>query len=252
MKASSKETDLDQSANSPAAQAGAKGMIDVGRPFLDYVLSGLVQAGITEVGLVIGPEHQIFRDYYCKLETKRVKISFIIQTEPLGTADAVRAAKDFCGQDDFLVLNSDNYYPAAALKQLTASGGYGVLGFSRQGLLKNSNIPADRIGSFAILLTEDNQMREIVEKPSPKVLAAHPQALISMNAWRFGPQIFQACESIPLSVREEYELPDAVRYLLEKQISFVVYPTDEGVLDMSQKTDISSVRAALQNVSIKL
>ena len=46
------------------ADSGLKAMIPVGRPFLDYVLSGLADAGFREVCLVIGPEHGIVRDYY--------------------------------------------------------------------------------------------------------------------------------------------------------------------------------------------
>ena len=39
-------------------------MIPIGRPFLDYVLSGLADAGYRRVCLVVGPEHQAVRDYY--------------------------------------------------------------------------------------------------------------------------------------------------------------------------------------------
>ena len=48
---------LDQS-QSAAADAGVKAMISMGgeRPFLDYVISALADAGFTEVCLVIGPD----------------------------------------------------------------------------------------------------------------------------------------------------------------------------------------------------
>ena len=46
---------------SRAAAEGAKGMIPFGRPFLDYVLSSLADAGFREVCLVIGPEHRAIR-----------------------------------------------------------------------------------------------------------------------------------------------------------------------------------------------
>ena len=44
------------------ADTGVKAMIPIGRPFLDYVLSGLADAGLSEVCLVIGPEHGAVRD----------------------------------------------------------------------------------------------------------------------------------------------------------------------------------------------
>ena len=76
-----------------AAGAGIKAMIPIGRPFLDYVLSGLADAGFSHVGLVIGPEHQVVRDYYSiQAPPKRIHVDFAIQQQPLGTADAVLAA----------------------------------------------------------------------------------------------------------------------------------------------------------------
>ena len=104
------------------ASFGIKGMIPIGRPFLDYVLSGLADAGYSRVCLVIGPEHQIVRDYYQSNPPSRVRVEFAIQEKPLGTADAVMSARDFAGSDHFLVINSDNYYPADVLKALRELG----------------------------------------------------------------------------------------------------------------------------------
>ena len=82
------------------AGAGVKAMIPIGRPFLDYVLSALADAGFSRVCLVIGPEHQLMRDYYAvQAPPKRVRIDFAIQQKPLGTADAVLAANEFVGKD---------------------------------------------------------------------------------------------------------------------------------------------------------
>ena len=47
-----------------AADAGVKAMIPIDRPFLDYVLTDLADAGYREICLVIGPEHDMVRDYY--------------------------------------------------------------------------------------------------------------------------------------------------------------------------------------------
>ena len=75
------------------ANTGVKAMIPIVRPFLDYVLSDLADAGYRRVCLVIGPEHDEVRAYYGKeLRPERLSIEFAVQTEPLGTADAVAAA----------------------------------------------------------------------------------------------------------------------------------------------------------------
>jgi glucose-1-phosphate thymidylyltransferase len=99
-------------AQAAAADVGLKAMIPVGggRPFIDYVLSALADAGITDACLVIGPEHTAVRGYYTATSPpERVRIHFAEQARPIGTANAVLAAEQFIGADPFLVLNSDNY-----------------------------------------------------------------------------------------------------------------------------------------------
>ena len=50
-------------AQKEVARSGIKALIPLGRPFLDYVLSGLADAGYRRVCLVIGPEHEALRRY---------------------------------------------------------------------------------------------------------------------------------------------------------------------------------------------
>src|SRR5262245_24111067 len=108
---------VDPGANADAAQermadAGLKAMIPFRRPFLDYVLSALADAGFDDVCLVIGPGHDVVRQYYTRTSPPtRVRISFAVQLEARGTADALLSAESFAGRDDFIVLNADNYYP---------------------------------------------------------------------------------------------------------------------------------------------
>src|SRR6185503_20370478 len=64
------------------ADTGMKAMIPIARPFLDYVLSALADAGFRAACLVIGPEHQAIRDYYASLRTQRIRIGFAVQADP--------------------------------------------------------------------------------------------------------------------------------------------------------------------------
>ena len=237
-----------------AADAGLKSMISVGRPFLDHVISALADAGFTDVCLVIGPEHQVVRDYYDSLDTDRVTVSYAIQEEPLGTADAVLAAEEFAGEDPILVVNSDNYYPADSLRLLADHEGNAVLGFDRHGLIEKSNIPPERLAAFALLqVDEDGNMVDIVEKPSPEVLETFgDEAPISMNAWLFTPSIFAAAKDIELSERGELEIQSAVRKAIANGETFAVLPTSDGVMDMSSRDDIASVVEALQGREVSL
>lgn len=236
------------------ADTGIKGLIPIDRPFLDYVMSALADAGYQEVCLVVGPKHQALRDYYGQLETKRITIHFAEQKEPKGTADAVASAESFANGDSFLVINSDNYYPVEALKLLRGFDTCGTIAFDRKGLL-TGNIPSERIARYAILDIDDNQhLRGIVEKPNPAWVAQLPEPIcVSMNCWRFDADIFHACQNIKPSVRGELEMADAVQYAIDQmQKLFYVEAVSLPVLDMTSRLDIPSVGEHLAGVSVSL
>lgn len=237
-----------------AAGSGVKAMISVGRPFLDHVISEMADAGFTDICLVIGPEHDVIRDYYDNVERERVAISYAVQEEPLGTADAVAAAEEFAGDDRVLVVNSDNFYPAAALAALAAEPGSAAVGFNRRAMVEKSNIPEDRIAAFALLdVDEDGALVDVLEKPSPKVVEEKGEdAPISMNCWLMGPTIFEATRQIELSPRGELELTEAVRKAIDLGDPYTVVNVSEGVLDMSNQGDIPEVAEALENHTVRL
>ncbi|HVH87450.1 MAG TPA: nucleotidyltransferase family protein [Terriglobales bacterium] len=243
------ETTLSE-AQAQAVEYGLKGMIPFGRPFLDYCISALADAGCKLICLVIGPEHGLIREYYENLPTKRVTISFAIQQQPLGTADALRAAADFVRTDSFLSVNSDNYYPVEALRRLRLLGGSGVVGFEHTGLVQNGNINGDRLSGYAVLhLNKRDELAHIEEKPTN----INPSALISMNCWSFTPAIFRACAAIGPSARREFEIPSAVQYAIEHLGEhFRVLPYCGGVLDLSTRADIGTVARYLETVSVDL
>ncbi len=235
------------------ADTGVKALIPIGRPFLDHVLHDLAEAGVREAVLVIGPEHHDLRAYYSALPTTRLRVTFAVQQQPRGTADAVLAAEDAVAGRPFLVLNSDNLYPAAALRPLAALDGPGLVGFRRSGLLAG-NIPAERIARFAALNTAaDGTLARLVEKPDPAELAAlGADPLLSMNCWAFDARIFTACAATPPSPRGELELPDAVLRSMASGVSYRVIERGEAVLDLSSRDDIAAVRAALAGHDVRL
>ncbi len=239
---------------SKAADAGVKAMISVGRPFLDHVISALADAGFTDICLVIGPEHDLIRDYYDTVEKSRVTISYAIQEEPLGTANAVLSAEEFAGDDRVLVINSDNYYPAEALDLLKDVPGSALVGFTREGMLTRSNIAADRLAAFALATADaDGNLEELVEKPDEATAARlGADAVISMNCWLCTPAIFAAAKAIPPSARGEYEITDAVRQAIADGDPYRVVRADVGVLDMSNRGDIASVVDALGGSEVVL
>ena len=254
MRKQAESADLDD-AQAAVADSGVKALIPIGRPFLDYVLSALADAGYTQVCLVIGPDHDAIRKYYgSEVELSRLSIEFAIQEEPKGTADAVLAAEEFSAGDPIAVLNSDNYYPVEVLRTMRETGGACVGLFDSEAMVSESNIPAERLAAFAVAELEDGNLVRIIEKPSQEALDSLPRPLwISMNCWQLPGSIFDACRAIEPSPRGEYELPDAVNYSMKEFGEvYKAAAVAAGVLDMSCRDDIAGVKEKLEGVEVQL
>ncbi len=238
------------------ADQGVKAMIPVGRPLLDYILSGLADAGIRSVCLVVGPEHSAVRDYYrSEVSLTRLSLTFAVQPEARGTADAVLAAEEFAAGNPVLVLNGDNYYPGAALAALRALPRAGLVGFRKSGLTADGGIPAERVMAFALIAIDSSgHLTRIVEKPTPEEAGTFgPDPLVSMNAWLLPPTIYDACRRVTPSPRGELELQDAVGIAMDRMgEQFLVVESADPVLDLSTRTDIPLVTARLAGVEVRL
>ena len=234
-----------------AAASGYKALMPIGEHrLIDYSLSALVDAGIERAILVVGPEHEDFRRHIDSLELTRLTIDLAVQVNPLGTADAVLSAEAAVDGEPFLMVNGDNYYPRQVLRDLARHRGNALAGFDRAALVAESNIPAERIAAFAIVRARDGALEEIVEKPAAEVVrAAGAHAPVSMNAFRFTPEIFAACRRIAPSPRGELEIVDAVR-ALPGPVS--VLSATGGVLDLSRREDIAEVEARLSGTEVSL
>lgn len=239
-----------------AADSGVKGMIPIGRPFLDYLISALADAGILDVCLVIGPEHSRVREYYEReVALTRIRVHFAIQDKPLGTADAVAAAESFADGEHVVMLNSDNYYPVHTLRALRELGTAGVAVFERTALLRLSNIDADRIAKFSVVRIDSaGMLTQIIEKPDHETVASlGNEVFVGMNSWSLPPEIYRACRSIVPSIRGELELQDAVQYARDTMgVAFRVLPFHDGVLDLSSRGDIASVAERLKDTEPRL
>jgi glucose-1-phosphate thymidylyltransferase len=267
-----------------AADSGHKAMMPIhGRPFLDYLLGAIAEAGVTRVALIVAPDHDEWRRYYEETaRPSRVGVTFLVQPEARGTADAVLVTDRWTEGRPFLVMNADNLYPVAALKDLAALDEPGLPAFDGDDLVSTSNIPRDRIASFALLdIDRDGYLKGIVEKPSssfrfsvssfqfpipgprspvpapqPPTPSLQPptpslQPPLSMNLWRFDARIFDACRDVPRSIRGEFELPEAVALALTRGVRFRAIPARGPVLDLSRRADAADVERRLSGVEAR-
>jgi glucose-1-phosphate thymidylyltransferase len=250
---------LDES-QATAANAGVKAMIPIGdgpsvRPFVDYLLSSIADAGFTDVCLVIGPEHDHVRARYKReVIPTRLRIQFAIQERALGTANAVLSAESFAGDDSFVVINSDNFYPADALQTLHNLAEPAIVGFDRDALVRLGNVPADRTKRFGALDIDSNgYLRRILVSPTDEMIREGGPIYSSMNCFLFTREIFRACREVPVSARGEFELPQAMHYAMDRGwMRFKVVRIAGPVLDMSSRGDIPTVVSVLRGVQVSL
>jgi len=234
-----------------AADAGLKAMMPIaGRSFLEYILSSLADAGYRDVGLVVGPDHRALRQHFDeRVRPGRVRLHFLVQAEPLGTANAVLSAEEWVGGEDFISLNADNLYPVPMLSALADAGGPSLLAFEASELAQSSNIPASRVSAFAVVTVDEaGYLAGITEKPRGDVPGAGARTLVSMNGWRFDSRMFAACRDVPRSARGEFELPDAVQLALTRGVRFRAIQASGPVLDLSSRADVVDVARRLAGV----
>ncbi len=246
-------------ATADLAAKGAKGLITVraGRPFLDYSLQALMDTGIRDFCLVVAPGTSALRSYYEAVgeSLPNGRISFAVQDEPLGTAHAVSSGRQWADGKPFIVVNCDNFYTSAAIGALITAPAPATVAFEREALITNSNIPAERIRRFAVIdFEQSGRLRRIIEKPdNPDDYALDGKLYLSMNCFCFTAEIFDACDAIePNPVRGEYELPTAVQYTIEQMgLTYQAVKCTEGVLDMTGRGDIESVRRLLADHEVR-
>ncbi|MHC4718531.1 MAG: sugar phosphate nucleotidyltransferase, partial [Planctomycetota bacterium] len=244
-------------ATSKLADEGAKGLIPIGRPFLDHTLQALMDGGLRDFCLIVPPGASAIRRYYQAVSDRLAdgQISFAVQDEPLGTAHAVLPGKAWAAGEPFCVFNSDNFYYPTAVTALASATPPASIAFERDALIAGSNIPAERIKRFAAMDIDDaGHIRRIVEKPeNPEQYARGGKLYVSMNCFLFTEEIFTACASIePDPDRGEYELPTAVQCSMDTLgQTYQAVPVEEGVLDLTGRADIEPVRRMLADHEVR-
>jgi len=190
----------------PITHTGPKQLVPVAnKPVLEYAIDDLREAGITEIGVVLGNKG---RDEIQQLlgdgSEYGVDITYIVQGNPLGLAHAAGCTREFVGDDDFVMYLGDNILNSgiAELVESFEAGEYGA-GIALQ--------EVESPQAFGIADVDDGgNVTRLVEKPDEP-----PTNLALIGMYVFSSAIFDAIADIEPSWRGELEITDAIQALLE-------------------------------------
>ena len=191
----------------PLTYTGAKQLVPVAnRPVLFYVVDNLVDAGVTDIGVIISPETGAeIKAALGDGSRFGASFTFILQEKPAGLAHAVAAARSFLTDADFVMYLGDNLIgtpirdPVASF-QVSSE-------FAASLMLKEVSNPS----SFGVAeIDSEGKVVSLVEKPK------QPRSNLALvGIYMFRPSIFDAIARIKPSARGELEITDAISKVIE-------------------------------------
>ncbi len=190
----------------PFSHSMPKQLIPVAnKPVLRHCLEVLRDAGIEQVGMIVSAGSNEIEAAIGDGSDLGMRITYLRQERPLGLAHCVLLARDFLAGDDFVMYLGDN----------VLVGGVAELAeqFQRDGCCAQLVVTrvADPREYGVAEIGADGRVTRLVEKP------AEPQSdLAIIGLYFFTAAIHEAVAAISVSQRGEYEITDAIQWLVER------------------------------------
>jgi glucose-1-phosphate thymidylyltransferase len=189
----------------PITHTSAKQLVPVAnKPVLFYGIEALVDAGVSEIGIIIAPETgDEIRAAAGDGSQFGAEITYIVQDEPAGLAHAVLTAEEFIAGSPFVMYLGDN---------LLADGLRGLVATFRESepdaliLLT----PVEEPEHYGVAELDGDRIVRLVEKPKEP-----PSNLALVGVYLFQPAIFDAARALEPSWRGELEITEAIQSLIE-------------------------------------
>src|SRR5690349_12567801 len=190
----------------PITHTSAKQLVPVAnKPVLFYGLEAIAAAGVTDVGIIVGDTAPAIEAAVGDGSKFGIKATYIRQTAPLGLAHAVLVARDFLGDDDFVMYLGDNFIVGGItdlVEEFTATRPDARI------MLARVSDPS----SFGVAELDEvsGRVKNLEEKPKqPK------SDLALVGVYLFTPAIHEAVASLKPSWRGELEITEAIQWLLD-------------------------------------
>ena len=212
----------------PLTFTSAKQLIPVAnKPVLFRVIESIRDAGITDIGIVVGDTAEDIQSAVRDGSRWGVNVTYIRQDAPLGLAHAVKISRDFLGDDRFVMFLGDNVIEGGISKLIR---GFAQSDWNSQIVLTEVTHPESY--GVAELDTEGRVIR-LIEKPETP-----PSNLALVGIYMFDKHIFEAVNSIRPSWRGELEITDAIQWLVENDYTVFPYIHEGWWIDTGQPGDM--------------
>jgi glucose-1-phosphate thymidylyltransferase len=212
----------------PITYTSAKQLVPVAnKPVLFRVIEAIREAGITEIGIVIGDTGDEIRQAVGNGKRWDAAITYIPQDAPLGLAHAVKISREFLGSERFAMFLGDNCIQGG-ISSLVEQFNHSTA--NAQVVLKHVATPEQ----FGVAeLDEDGQISRLVEKPR------EPRSMLALvGIYMFDEHIWEALEMITPSARGELEITDAIQSLITLGYRVHPYIHEGWWIDTGKKDDL--------------
>ena len=192
----------------PITHTSAKQLVPVAnKPILFYGLEQLVDAGIKEIGIVVGDTAAEIREAVGDGSRWGASVTYIPQAAPLGLAHCVLIARDFLGDDDFVMYLGDNLLQEGVRRFVDEFEA--DRGDARAQILLAPVPDPHRFGVAEV--SPDGEVVRLIEKP-----ADPPSNLALVGVYLFDPTIHAAVRALKPSARGELEITEAIQWLIDQ------------------------------------
>lgn len=211
----------------PITHTGAKQLVPIAnKPILFYGLEALVEAGVSEIGIVVGDTGEEIRQAVGDGSRFGARVEYLPQDAPLGLAHAVRIAREYLAGSPFVMYLGDNF--------ITGGIGEVVAHFqaeSPEALILLKRMPSPE--RFGVAELEQGRVVRVVEKP-----AAPKSDLVLVGVYCFQPSIFQAVDAISPSARGELEITDAIQWQIDHGLRVISEEVAGRWIDTGKMDDL--------------
>ena len=189
----------------PITFSMAKQLVPVAnKPVIEFGIEAIASAGITEFGVIVGDTHEEVRKALGDGSRWGIKIDFIEQSAPLGLAHAVKTAREYLGDDDFIMYLGDNLIKSS-VADLVAE-------FNRHKPAATILLtPVPNPSEFGVAEMDGDRVTRLEEKPS-----APRSNLALVGVYLFDRRIHDVIETLRPSKRGELEITDAIQSLIDR------------------------------------